>query len=71
LGVMIMTCRSLNRYMGESRVMHLLSRLQRPAVIRQKDFDGNTRSAISLCSDQAEVRKILTDSLTNGGDTDA
>lgn len=70
LGAMIMTCRTLNRYMGESRVMHLLARLQRPAVLRpDKDFDGNIRAALSFCSNESEVREIIKDSLKNGDNT--
>ena len=63
LGATIMTCSTLNRYMGESRVMHLLSRLNRPNRPYHRDdddeegqFDGDSRCAIKLCDNEADIR---------------
>jgi alpha-tubulin suppressor-like RCC1 family protein len=59
LGALILTCRSINATLAETKAYHLYTRLNHPTIM----------GGIKLCQDSAEAQDILQSAMIAGGDT--
>lgn len=67
LGVLSMTCRSINYSMAEARMYHVLSRLN--THNENVEQIGRLKAPINFCNSKEECRGLLHRALDEGGDT--